>query len=216
MRHNLEPQMPRLGKTPLFTGITKDEIRVITCLLGGDILRYPAGAGIPCGAGINLVMTGLITLERDDLWGGTGIVERLGPNELLPNPGEYKVVACLPSMLFHMKVPSGSLTSKWGQLEKNLTQMYHEREQRLWEKSDILSHRSVRGRILTYLSYESKRRGTLTLQLQMDRKTLAEYLCVVRTRLSAELVQLQKDGLIQYKGNYVTLLPNAIYERSVV
>ena len=203
--------MPRLAKMPLFTGITKDEIRIITCLLGGDIVRYPAGAVIPCSAGINLVMTGLVTLEREDLWGGTGIVERLGPNELLPNPDEYKMFAYLPSMLFHMKVPSGSLASKWGQLEKNLTQMYHEREQRLWEKSDILSHRSVRGRILTYLSYESKRRGTLTLQLQMDRKALADYLCVERTRLSAELVQLQKDGLIQYKGNRVTLNPDSFH-----
>lgn len=208
--------MPRLAKTPLFAGISKYEIRVIACLLGGDILRYPAGAVIPCNSEINLVMTGLVTLEREDLWGGTGIVERLGPNELLPNPGEYQVIAHLPSMLFHMKVPSGSLASKWGQLEKNLTQMYHEREQRLWEKSDILSHRSVRGRILTYLSYESKRRGTLTMQLQMDRKTLADYLCVERTRLSAELTQLQNDGLIRYKGNHVTILPEVLYKQNVV
>ena len=203
--------MPRLAKMPLFAGISKDEIRVTACLLGGDIVRYPAGAVIPYGAGINLVMTGLITLEREDLWGGTGIVERLGPNELLPNPEEYKVVACLPSMLFHMEEPSGTFASRWGQLEKNLTQMYHEREQRLWEKSDILSHRSVRGRILTYLSYESKRKSTLTLQLQMDRKALADYLCVERTRLSAELTQLQKDGLIQYKGNRVTLNPDSFH-----
>lgn len=49
----------------------------------------------------------------------------------------------------------------------------------------------------------------LTLQLQMDRKTLSEYLCVSRKDLYAELVRLQKNGLLEFNGNRIALRPDA-------
>jgi CRP-like cAMP-binding protein len=40
----------------------------------------------------------------------------------------------------------------------------------------------------------------------MTQEALANYLCVTRASLSVELHKMQKEGLIQYKGQTYTLL----------
>lgn len=81
---------------------------------------------------------------------------------------------------------------------------------------DILSRRSVRGCILTWLSYESQRHGSSSFHIHMDRKAMANYLCVEQTALSATLFSLQKEGLIQIHGSRFTLYPEARQTQSAI
>lgn len=70
----------------------------------------------------------------------------------------------------------------------------------------ILSQKSLRGRILTYLTMQAQRRGTNSFQIPFSRGEMADYLCVNRSKLSHELSRMEQEGLIQFQQNRFTLL----------
>jgi CRP-like cAMP-binding protein len=78
---------------------------------------------------------------------------------------------------------------------------------RLMYKIDVLSKRTLRERILTYLSLIRERSGGSskpggeTVDIGMNQEQFAQYLCVNRSVLSAELNRMRKSGLIDYKGS---------------
>lgn len=76
---------------------------------------------------------------------------------------------------------------------------------RLMYKIDVLSKRTLRDRILTYLSLISERSSSKTFHIGMNQEQFAQYLCVNRSVLSNELNKLRKSGLIDYKGGRFTL-----------
>ena len=77
----------------------------------------------------------------------------------------------------------------------------------------MLSHRifctspkTIRERVLIYLSSQSGKAGSLTFQIPFDRQQLADYLNLDRSALSKELGKMKKDGLLDYHKNTFTLL----------
>jgi CRP-like cAMP-binding protein len=72
---------------------------------------------------------------------------------------------------------------------------------RLMYKIDVLSKRTLRERILTYLSLMRERTGSDTFDIGMNQEQFAQYLCVNRSVLSKELNRMRRSGLIDYKGN---------------
>jgi CRP-like cAMP-binding protein len=76
---------------------------------------------------------------------------------------------------------------------------------KLMYKSDILSIRTVRGRIMAYLSIVSERRADQTISIGMNQEEFAHYLCVDRSSLSYELNVMKKEGVIDFKGKTYTL-----------
>lgn len=73
-------------------------------------------------------------------------------------------------------------------------------------KIDILSKRSLRSRILTYLSIICEKRKTNEINIGMTQEQFANYLCVNRSVLSAELNRMKREGLIDYSGKIYKVL----------
>ena len=69
----------------------------------------------------------------------------------------------------------------------------------------ILSRRGLRERIVTYLSMQAARQGTLTFTIPFSREELAAFLCVNRSALSHELGLMRKEGLLEVRKNQFTL-----------
>jgi CRP-like cAMP-binding protein len=76
---------------------------------------------------------------------------------------------------------------------------------RLEYKIDVLSKRTLRERIMTYLSLIKERNAGNTFDIGMNQEQFAQYLCVNRSVLSNELNKMRKAGLIDYKGNRFTV-----------
>ena len=70
----------------------------------------------------------------------------------------------------------------------------------------ILSQRSVRNRVLTYLTMQAGRRGVNSFRIPFSRDELAAFLCVNRSKLSHELSLMEQEGLIRFRKNQFTLL----------
>jgi CRP-like cAMP-binding protein len=83
---------------------------------------------------------------------------------------------------------------------------------RLMYKSDILAMRTVRDRVMAYLSIVSEKRGSLTVNIDMNQEEFAQYLCLDRSSLSLELNKMRKEGLLDFKKKTYTL---AFRERGV-
>ena len=217
MRYSVDCHLAGLVKTSLFHGFTRDEIRNLIYLLGGDIIRCTPGTELPNGDMIYLLLSGQVALVREDLWGGDGVMDCINPDELVePHSTEYRAVTRSQCTLLQLRLPRDRTMRDLNRLENNIMHMKQEREDRLLEKADILSRRSVRGRILSYLSCESRRRESYSFQIALTRQALADYLCVDRTKLSAELVTLQRDGLLKCQGNRFTLYPETWRNQIIV
>ena len=70
----------------------------------------------------------------------------------------------------------------------------------------ILSQKSLRERITTYLTMQANKRRTATFSIPFSREELASYLCVNRSALSHELSLMQREGIIRFHKNTFTLL----------
>ena len=72
-------------------------------------------------------------------------------------------------------------------------------------KIEILSHRSTQDRLMSYLRAVAQQKGTAEFDVPFDRQQLADYLCVERSALSAEISRLSKLGLVSSRKNHFAL-----------
>ena len=82
-------------------------------------------------------------------------------------------------------------------IQKNLT---------LSNRIFCTSPKTIRDRLLIYLSNESRKAGCEEFSIPFDRQQLADYLNVDRTALSKELGKMRDDGLIEFRKNVFHLL----------
>ncbi len=72
-------------------------------------------------------------------------------------------------------------------------------------KVDILSHRSIRGKLMSYFRIQSTKQGKLTFELPFSLLKLANYLCIDRSAMMRELKKLREEGVVEVDGRKVTL-----------
>ena len=90
-------------------------------------------------------------------------------------------------------------------LVRNLMRTLAVKTIELNRKIEILSHRSTQDRLMAYLRSVAQQKGTAEFDIPFDRQQLANFLCVERSALSAEISRLSKLGLISSRKNHFTL-----------
>jgi CRP-like cAMP-binding protein len=66
--------------------------------------------------------------------------------------------------------------------------------------------KTIRGKVLAYLSDEAEHAGSREFDIPFDRQQLADYLGVDRSALSAELSRMSKDGILKTHRSHFVLL----------
>lgn len=74
------------------------------------------------------------------------------------------------------------------------------------QKIEIISKRTTREKLMTYLMIQAKRHGSSSFTIPYDRQELADFLEVDRSGLSAEISKLRKENVIECKRNFFRLL----------
>ena len=62
-----------------------------------------------------------------------------------------------------------------------------------------------KGKLLAYLLSQAKAQGASQFTIPLDRQSLADYLGVERSAMSAEISKLKKAGLLDTKGSWFSL-----------
>lgn len=89
---------------------------------------------------------------------------------------------------------------------ENMLELIAEKNLELIEKIEVVSRTSIREKLLTYLTRQAERAGSLTFAIPMGRTELAEYLCADRSAMTRELARMREEGIITYEKRTFTLL----------
>lgn len=91
-------------------------------------------------------------------------------------------------------------------MTKNLLTMIATKAERLSLRVEVLSHKNIRSKLMSFFSMEAKRAGSNSFTLPFSVSTLASYICVDRSAMMREIAKMKKDGLIEADRRNITLL----------
>lgn len=89
---------------------------------------------------------------------------------------------------------------------ENMVEIIAEKNLELIEKLEVTSRTSIREKLLTYLTRQAERAGSLTFTVPLGRTELAEYLCADRSAMTRELSRMREEGLVDFNKRTFTLL----------
>ena len=202
----------------LFSGLSPDALSWLEAH-AARLRRYEKGA-VVLHAGdvtrqLGLVRSGCVHIESNDFWGNRSI---LGSVEAGGAFGETYALGGIPMMVDAVCAEPGEI---WlldvqtalramppegsRRLTENLLRLCAQKNLALSERIFCTASKTIRGRLLTYLSAQSVRADAKTFRIPFDRQQLADYLNVERTALSKELSKMRNDGLLDWHKNVFTL-----------
>lgn len=171
---------------------------------------------------LGMVLSGSVLIQTDDLWGNTTVLDRIGPGQIFAEtyacvPGEplmVDVVAAEGTQVLFLNVERvlrvcSHTCAHHSKLIRNLLLLSAQKNLNLSRKIFYTSSKTIRGRLLSYLSYQARRNGTPSFTITFNRQQLADYLNVERSALSNELSKMQRDGLLVVEKNHFTLTRNS-------
>ncbi len=212
-----------LANTALFRGASPQEAEAMLNCLGAVERSYCKGERI-CRSGdymtdLGMVLSGSVLIQTDDLWGNTTVLDKAGPGQIFAEtyacvPGEplmVDVVAAEAARVLFLKVERvlhvcSHTCAHHSKLIRNLLLLSAQKNLNLSRKIFHTSAKTIRGRLLSYLSYQARRSGGPSFSIPFNRQQLADYLNVERSALSNELSKMQRDGLIRLEKNQFTLI----------
>lgn len=92
------------------------------------------------------------------------------------------------------------------QLMENLLYVLAQKNIALHARVALLSQRSIRERLIYYLSEEARKAGGSHCVISFTREELADFLCVDRSAMSRELSRMRKEGVVEFHKREFHLL----------
>ena len=212
-----------LQQCSLFSGVEGEELEAMLQCLGArkltvDKEQFIFREGDPADF-VGVVLSGAARVVRTDFYGNQSILGQVEPGgvfgEAFSCAGAQalpvSVVAAQPTsvLLLDLKrvlhvCPRGCTFH--GRMITNLVQALANKNLQLNQRLDIASRRTTRDKLLAYLTDQAKRQNNAEFTIPFDRQTLADYLGVERSAMSAELSKLQRDGVLETRKNWFKLL----------
>lgn len=215
-----------LQQMPLFRGCTGEEIETILHHLGARTATFPKGA-LVCRAGerteeMGLVLSGGVYIEHDDVWGNASLLGHVEAGQLFAEayacvreePMLVHVIAAEKSEILFLNLtplregcPNACRCRD--KLMRNLLQITARKNLNLSRRILHTAPKTIRGRLLSYLSQQAVQNGGNTFDIPFNRQQLADYLEVDRSALSAELSKMQREGILTARKNHFVLHESA-------
>lgn len=218
-----------LTQTPLFHNIQASDIpAMLECLRAREQTFSKGQAIYDAGdrvTAMGMVLEGSVQILRDDFWGHSSILSTLQPGHMfaetyacVPNqPLMVRVVAAQATTILFLETPRmlQVCSNNCGfhqRLVENLLMISAQKNLELSKKIACTTAKTIRGRLLTYLSQQAAQHQSPSFSIPFNRQQLADYLNVERSALSNELGKMQRDGLLQVDGKFFVLMPDATAE----
>lgn len=207
----------------LFKGIENTDMGAMLSCTGYHIGSYTKGQVIALEnehiRHVGIVLSGAVDMVKEDVWGNKTLLARIGRGELFgesfacAEDNQSLVTFSAPEQTrvlfipFHRIMHTCSMACEFHhRLVENMVGIIAEKNRELMKKVEVVSRRSLREKILAYLSHQSQRAENRYFAIPLSRQELAEYLCADRTALSRELASMKNDGIIDYDKNMFRIL----------
>lgn len=212
-----------IRNSALFNGIKKEEMETMLHCIGGYEKTCSKGEYLGLENEsvryIGLVLSGMVQMIKEDVWGNRTVLNFIKPGQLFGEtfacgvnatasvtfyastsvkvlllPFDRVMHTCSNSCLFHHL------------LIENMVTMIAAKNRSLMEKIDVISKKTLREKILTYLSLQAQEQGANYFEIPLGRTELAAFLCADRSALTRELASMKEDGILDYEKNTFRLL----------
>lgn len=216
-----EKTLELLHKNKLFDNITDDDTALCVKLMSGKTLTAKSGEiimseGDPADR-IGIVLSGSVQIVREDYYGNrdlAAVIKRGGSFAEVFACSAVKTLPvtiesagdCTVMLLDYARQSELSPYPFYPQFVSNLLTVVSDNALMLNRKVEIISKRTTKEKIMAYLSHEAKRAGSNTFTVPLDRRSMADYLGVERSAMSAKLSELIKEGRIKVDKNTFTVL----------
>ena len=210
-------------KSPLFAGISPTDMEGMLGCIGYHICTYQKGQIIAFEEEninhVGVVLEGAVDMIKEDIWGNRTMLVRTYPQDVFGETfacGEesQSVVifaaaqdcrvlflsfcrvmhTCTHACVFHQT------------LIENMVRLIARKNRELMRKVEVVSKKTLREKILAYLSIQAQSQGKNTFEIPLGRLEWAEYLCADRSALTRELSKMQEEGIIDYQRNTFKIL----------
>ena len=166
---------------------------------------------------IGIIESGSVNIENIDLLGNKSILSNISQGQIFAEtyaichePMLVDVVAIEDTQVLFadldILLSNRYASQPWhAKIMQNILKLSVQKNLVLSNRIFCTSAKTIRSRLLTYLSMESVKAGNTTFQIPFDRQQLADYLNVDRTALSKELGKMRTDGILDFYKNKFTL-----------
>ena len=209
--------------SPLFDGVNSDDRKTMLGCIGYHIGTFKKGDIVAFEdeniKHIGIIISGAVDMVKEDLWGNKTMLVRIGKDQLFGETfacgdDDLSMVTFIASenasimfMPFCRIMRNCTMSCEFHhRLTENMVRLIANKNRELMQKIEVVSKRTIREKLLSYLSIQGKLQGTRYIEIPLGRVELAEYLCTDRSALTRELVKMKNEGLIDYDKNCFRIL----------
>lgn len=215
----------RIGdiKSSMFAGIEEEERRTILNCMGYRVKSFPKGSFIALEAEqldhVGIILSGTVDMIKEDIWGNRTMLLRMKESETfgetfacgVDRASAVSFVATEPSEILFMPFrrimhSCGNTCACHHRLTENMVGIMADKNRELLRKVEVVTKRTIREKLLAYLSICGQRADSSTFHIPLSRVELAEYLCVDRSAMTRELQKMKDEGLIDFQKNRFTMM----------
>ncbi|MFI3170675.1 MAG: Crp/Fnr family transcriptional regulator [Faecalibacterium sp.] len=216
-----------LKENPLFESIIAEDFAAMLHCLGAFRKEYQKKEIILLAGDrvnhVGLVLSGAVKIVQQDLYANETVLAEIATGDtfgevfacadISHSPViviakedcnilflDYKkvITTCSKACVFHAK------------LSENLLKLIARKCLFLNKRLEILSKRTTQAKIMAFLLYAGN--GQTQITLSLNREEMANFICVERSAMCAELSKMKKKGLIRYHKNQFELLKPSLKE----
>lgn len=218
----MENYIVSLSKCLLFNGIKAEELTALMGCMQSKVIEFDKNKTVMQEGKVfdklGILLEGNLQVVQYDYLGNRTIISTVEPLQIFGEAFSYvktkfpmnvettekSKVLFLISDRISNPCPNGCVFHK--QLINNLLHILAHKNVNLTQKIECMSKRTTKEKLLTFLTLESIKQNSKEFYISYDRQSLADYLGVERSAMSAELSKLRKDGIIECEKNWFKLL----------
>ena len=204
-----------LAENRLFKGLTEEQTDSALQILKAEFREYRKGeflhhAGQPMSR-FSLVLYGAVRVCTDDIEGNRMIMADVPPGVTfgeslcflkIPEPMVYACAAEDTGVLWLS--PEACFSDRADaelELQKRFTALLAERALAMNDRIQILSKLTLRKKLIAFFTNASRKAGSRTFSVSMNRDDMADYVGTNRSALSRELAEMKREGILDYYRN---------------
>lgn len=211
-----------LRNCKLFENIADENLLAMLSCLGAEVRSYTKNQNIftegERASHMGILLSGTAQIIRVDFYGNRSIVTNIEPPQLFGESFACTETKSIPVNVIaekdcevmriesrKMLHPCCNVCEFHSRMIFNLMKEIAAKNMLLNQKIEIISRRTTREKLMTYLLIQAKKHGS-SFTIPYDRQELADFLEVDRSGLSAEISKLRKEHVIECQRNFFRLL----------
>lgn len=212
-----------LKTSPLFQGVDDNDLEAMLSCLGATERKYRKNDVILLAGtrvtSVGILIDGNAQITRDDAEGNRAILSELEKSDLFAEAYvaagsmEVPITVIATSDCRIIWIPFNKIVGTCSNacgfhktLVQNMMRVIAVKNIWMNEKMRILSCKTTKEKLMTYLSDYSERVGKNKFRIPFSRNELADFLSVDRSAMSRELGKLRDEGYLKYHKNEFELL----------